>query len=196
MAPSEEYILNNFLTSPSPLPRIISLERFAELFPRKLRSHPQIRTLYRELQHIRAQDIALVKENIEREVKTGEKQKEELRQASANKGVSSLSARDKMEIDMDIQLFGQPSAKQQEGVFTLETVLPEMQRAIAAMEEEIETTRQEYSTILSEVTTIVGELSDLRYGKFSTFPGSNDTVADEVLKGLSNLEDICNSSIK
>ncbi|WEW60835.1 hypothetical protein PRK78_006323 [Emydomyces testavorans] len=193
MPPSEESILANFLLSPSPLPSIISLEKFAELFPKKLRSHSQIRTLYRELQHIRAQDIALVKENIEKEIKAGERQKEELRKASANRGVSTLDARDRMELGMDIQLFGLPSVPAPEDVHTLETLIPEMERAIVAMEKEIEMTEKESSAILSQLTATVGELSDLRYGKFNTVPGADNTVADEVVRGLNNLEDACNS---
>ncbi|EAS36115.3 centromere-localized protein 2 [Coccidioides immitis RS] len=196
MAPSEESILSNFLISPSPLPRIISLEKFTELFPKKLRSHPQIRTLYRELQHVRAQDIALVKENIEREVKNGEKQKEELRQSYAQRGVSNLDARDKMEIDMDIQLFGQPSTTAPEDAHTLDTILPEMQRAISAVEKEIEATEKECSSILAGITTTVEELSDLRYGKLNNLPGADITIAEDVVKGLNSLEDICNSSMK
>lgn len=196
MTPSEESILANFLLSPAPLPSVISLEKFADLFPKKLRSHPQVRTLYRELQHIRAQDIALVKENIEREIKNGEKQKEELRQAGANNAVSTLDAKDQMEIDMDIQLFGQPLAKSPEDSHTLQTLIPEMQRAITALEREIEADEKESSATFAQLTTIVGGLSDLRYGKFNTVPGADNTVAEEVVRGLNHLEDVCKSRSK
>src|SRR5438034_7982202 len=109
MPPSEESILTNFLLSPSPLRTLIPLEKFTELFPKRLRSHAQIKVLYWELQHLRAQDIDLVRENIAREVKRGERQKEELRTARAATGVAGMDHKDQLEMDMDIQLFGQPS---------------------------------------------------------------------------------------
>ncbi|KAI1909504.1 hypothetical protein LOZ53_002668 [Ophidiomyces ophidiicola] len=196
MAPSEDSILTNFLVTPSPLPAIISLEEFIELFPKKLRSHPQIKTLYRELQHVRAQDIALVKENIEREIKNGEQQKEELRHAFSSKGVQSLDPQDKMEINMDVQLFGESSAGMPEDTHTLESLTAEMQKATAAMEKEIANTQQECSDIMVELNSVISDLSDLRYGKFNALPGANSTIAEDVVAGLKNLDDACNTQGK
>lgn len=196
MTPSEESILTNFLLSPATLPSVISLEKFAELFPKKLRSHLQIRTLYRELQHIRAQDVAIVKENIARETRNGEKQKEELRQASANKGVSNFDDKDQMEIDMDVHLFGQPLIKSPEDSHIFDTLIPEMQCAVIALKQEIEANEKDISATYAQLTTTVGELSDLRYGKLNTTPGTDTTVAEDVVNGLNHLEDVCNSRLK
>ncbi|GAB1192300.1 hypothetical protein APSETT444_001489 [Aspergillus pseudonomiae] len=87
MAPSEASILSNFLLSPASLPTIISLQQFTELFPKRLRSHPHIRALYRELQQLREQDMDLVNGNIDQELRQGESQKAELRKSILNTGV-------------------------------------------------------------------------------------------------------------
>lgn len=194
MAPSEESILANFLLSPSSFPTAISLEKFTKLFPRRLQSHPHIRTLYRDLQQLRAEDIDLVQENIYREVKKGEKQKEELRNAQTATGITGMSDSDKMEIDMDVKLFGQPSGQtaRPEDLHTLESLLPEIERACLTMEKSIESMDKEASNIRAQLTSTVEGLSDLRYGKFDTTANVDNSVADEVIKGLKNLEDSCN----
>lgn len=187
MPPSEESILINFLLLPSPLPTVISLEKFSELFPSKLRSHPQIRTLYRELQHLRAQDVDLVRQNIDDEIRRGERQKEDLRNAIVKTGVSGLTRDDRMETNLDIQLFGQPSNSGAEDMHSLDTLLPDMERACEAMEGEIEATNAECGEILKQLSATVNELSDLRYGKL----GKPKDFAEEVVTGLRKLEDSC-----
>ncbi|OAX83251.1 hypothetical protein ACJ72_02396 [Emergomyces africanus] len=195
MAPSEVSILTNFLLSPSSLPTLISLEKFTELFPRRLRSHPQIRVLYRELQHIRSQDLDLVRENIDKEIRRGERQREELRSAKRATGVSGMDKNDKLEMDMDIQLFGQPdSAISPENIHTLASLLPEMENACSSMEKEIEAADVEAERIFEELTSIVGELSDLRYGKFNKPAGVATNAVDDTITGLKELENACSPS--
>ena len=75
MAPTEATILSTFLLPPAPLPSIISLKAFTELFPRSQQSSPQIRTLYRDLQHQRAQLVDAVSRNVTTEVKRGAAQR-------------------------------------------------------------------------------------------------------------------------
>ncbi|PGH27272.1 hypothetical protein AJ80_00982 [Polytolypa hystricis UAMH7299] len=191
MAPSEESILINFLLSPSPLPTVITLEKFTELFPKRLRAHPQIRVLYRELQHLRTQDIDLVQENINKELRRGERQKQELRNAKAATGVSGMNRHDAMEIDMDIHLFGQAPNPSSNDCHSLETLLPEMERACSHMEKEIEVTEAEAASIMTELNAVVGELSDLRYGKLNKPPGVADDIVNETVKGLKKLEAAC-----
>lgn len=193
MAPSEETILSNFLLAPSPLHMVISLKRFTELFPRRLQSHPQVKVLYRELQQLRAQDIDLVKENVDREIRKGETQKEELRAARAATGVSGMRDSDQREMDIDVQLFGQTSNGATDNRHTLASFLPEMEAACASLEKEIESTETEGASILEELKATVGELSDLRYGKFNKL--SEGEVADEAVAGLRELEDACNRTI-
>ncbi|KAM5441975.1 hypothetical protein MferCBS31731_002804 [Microsporum ferrugineum] len=194
MAPSEESILTNFLLSPSPLPTVISLEQFTKMFPKRLQSHPQIRTLYRDLQYLRAQDIDLVQENIQAEIKNGEKQKEELKNAQLNSGVASMSRGEKTEADMDVQLFGHKDhlVTRPEDRHTLSTLLIDMERACAAMESSIKSIDTETSELDSQIKATVGELSDLRYGKLNA-PGGGNTLRDDVIMGLKNLEENCNS---
>ncbi|EFR03891.1 hypothetical protein MGYG_06889 [Nannizzia gypsea CBS 118893] len=196
MAPSEESILTNFLLSLSPLPTVISLEQFTKLFPRRLQSHPQIRTLYRDLQYLRAQDIDLVQENIRKEIKNGEKQKEELKNAQLNSGVTNMTHGDKTEADMDIQLFGHNDGlvTRPEDRHTLNTLLIDMERACSAIESNIQSLDTETSDLASQIATTVGELSDLRYGKLNAIAAGN-TLRDDVILGLKNLEDKCSKAM-
>ena len=75
MAPTEATILSTFLLTPAPLPSIITLKAFTELFPRAQQSSPQIRTLYIDLQHQRAQLTDAVARNIAAEIKRGNAQR-------------------------------------------------------------------------------------------------------------------------
>lgn len=71
MAPTEATILSTFLLPPAPLPSIITLKAFTELFPRSQQSSPQIKALYRDLQHQRGKLTDTIARNIAAEVKRG-----------------------------------------------------------------------------------------------------------------------------
>jgi centromere-localized protein 2 len=75
MAPTEATILTTFLLPPAPLPSIISLKAFTELFPKSQQSSPQVKALYRDLQHQRARLIDDVERNIAAEIKRGNAQR-------------------------------------------------------------------------------------------------------------------------
>jgi centromere-localized protein 2 len=75
MAPTEATILSTFLLPPAPLPTIISLKAFTELFPRSQQSSPQIKALYRDLQHQRIKLTDAVTRNIAAEIKRGNEQR-------------------------------------------------------------------------------------------------------------------------
>lgn len=75
MAPTESTILSTFLLPPAPLPAIITLKAFAELFPRSQQSSPQVKALYRDLQQQRARLTDAVTRNIDGEVKRGNAQR-------------------------------------------------------------------------------------------------------------------------
>lgn len=192
MAPSEAYILSSFLLSPGPLPTVISLQQFTELFPKRLRSHPHIKTLYRELQEIRDQDLNVVNGNIDQETKDGEKQKEELRKAIMKSGIVDMDDHDRREMDLDVQLFGQKTdiAFSSEEYHSMSSLLSEMELACTNIEHYISRIDQDAAAIMSELTTTVGDLSDLRYGKMQG-PGSAGDVVDQAIQGLANLEDAC-----
>lgn len=71
MAPTEATILSTFLLPPAPLPSIITLKAFTELFPRSQQSSPQVKALYRDLQQQRTRLTDSVARNIAGEVKRG-----------------------------------------------------------------------------------------------------------------------------
>ncbi|KAJ5375078.1 Kinetochore subunit NKP2 [Penicillium concentricum] len=193
MAPSEESILSNFLLSPAPLPTVMSLQKFTELFPKRLRSHPHIRTLYRELQQVREQDMDRVNESIDNEIKQGEQQRAELRKAILATGVEASNSEEQREMDMDLHMFGQPPTAPGD-YHSVASLLAEMEMASANIEHEIAGIDQEAAKILAQLNTTVGDMSDLRYGKLQGPAGTAEDVAGEAIKGLQNLEDICYKS--
>lgn len=191
MAPSEESILGNFLLSPASLPTIISLQKFTELFPKRLQSHPQIKVLYRELQELRSQDMDAITEHILDEVKAGEQQKAELLEAVKASGVNGLGDDDHREMDLDLGLFGPTSSTQAVGQHSFSSLLSEMESSCAALEREVAAAEEEARTTLTTVKQIVSDLSDLRYGKLNK-PGINpDEYAREIIRGLQGLQDAC-----
>ncbi|KAK1139321.1 hypothetical protein N8T08_001092 [Aspergillus melleus] len=192
MAPSEASILSNFLLTPASLPTVMSLQKFTELFPKRLRSHPHIRVLYRELQQLREQDMDLVNENIDKEIDQGEIQKADLRKAMMEAGVDGLSADDQREMGLDIQLFGQTSTAAPREYHSMPSLLSAMEAACSSIEQDIESVDKDASNLFSELNSTVGELSDLRYGKMQGPAGTTgEEVVNEAIKGLRNLEDAC-----
>ncbi|KAL4764063.1 Cnl2/NKP2 family protein [Aspergillus foveolatus] len=191
MAPSETSILSNFLLSAASLPQIMSLKQFTGLFPKRLQSHPHIRVLYRELQQLREQDMNIVNENIDKEVRQGDGQKAELRKSIVKTGVDGSGANDQREMDMDIQLFGPTSASSDEQ-HSVSSLLSAMEAACSGIEREIAGVDGEAATLLSGLNSTVGDLSDLRYGKMHGSVGATDAeVVSEAIRGLDNLEDAC-----
>ncbi|CEL05343.1 hypothetical protein ASPCAL06461 [Aspergillus calidoustus] len=191
MAPSEPSILANFLLAAASLPTIISLKQFTELFPKRLRTHPHIRVLYRELQQLREQDMDIVNENIDREVRQGESQKAELRKSVAKTGIDGAGPNDRREMDMDVQLFS-PTSASSDQVHSVSSLLSAMETACDSVEHEIAAVDEEAAALLSELNSTVGDLSDLRYGKMHGSVGAtDDEVVSEAIRGLVNLENAC-----
>jgi centromere-localized protein 2 len=190
MAPSEESILSNFLLSPAPLPTVMSLQKFTELFPKRLRNHPHIRTLYRELQQVREHDMDRVNENIDQELKQGERQIAELRKAALAAGVEAANEDEQREMDVDLHMFGQKHTNP-EDYHSVASLLAEMDAACVTVEREISDVDREAEGLLKELGTIVGDMSDLRYGKLQGPAGTANSVAEEAIKGLQYLEDSC-----
>jgi centromere-localized protein 2 len=194
MAPTEESILSNFLLSPAPLPTVMSLQKFTELFPKRLRNHPHIRTLYRELQQVREQDMDRVNENIDNEIKQGDKQRAEMHKATLASGVEASNGDEQREVDMDLHLFGQAQTAAPEDYHSVDSLLAAMEAATTNIEHEISAIDQEAAAILTQLSTTVGDMSDLRYGKLQGPAGTADDMASEAIKGLQNLEDSCYKS--
>jgi len=86
MAPTEAKIYSNFLLPPASLPSSNSLKDFTALFPRKDQSSPQIRILYRDLQHLRARLTDAVANEIDVEVKKGNRQRRAVLKSRRNDG--------------------------------------------------------------------------------------------------------------
>lgn len=183
--------MSNFLLSPASLPSAMTLEQFTELFPRRLRSNPQIRSLYRELQQLREQDMNHVNENIDQEARQGEQQKAELREALSQAGVDGKSQDDQREIDLDTQMYGDSSSASADDFHSVASLLTAMESACDTIEQEIDHVDKSASSLLADLNATVGDLSDLRYGKMQGPGGDANEVVDEAIKGLKNLEDEC-----
>ncbi|KAJ5138791.1 Kinetochore subunit NKP2 [Penicillium bovifimosum] len=194
MAPTEESILSNFLLSPAPLPTVMSLQKFTELFPKRLRGHPHIRAIYRELQQVREQDMDRVNESIDNEIKQGKKQRAELRKAILASGVETSNFEEQREVDMDLHMFGQPPSSVPGDYHSVTSLLAAMETASVNLENEISEIDQEAAGILAQLDRTVGDMSDLRYGKLQGPAGTAEDMASEAIKGLQNLEDACYKS--
>jgi len=183
MAPTETTILSTFLLPPAPLPAIISLKAFTELFPRAQQSSPQVRLLYRDLQHQRAQVTDAVAYNIAAEVKRGNAQ----RRAVVKARRTAEREEQDDEVDIESALFGLTSNLPVSKPHTLTSILPELESTVTDIKEEIQRLEEEADTLLEEIRGTVGGLSDLRYGRLA-----NRQLQDQVLEGLSRLESACN----
>ncbi|KAL2071477.1 hypothetical protein VTL71DRAFT_12712 [Oculimacula yallundae] len=182
MAPTEATILSTFLLSPAPLPTIISLKAFTELFPRSQQSSPQIKALYRDLQHQRARLTDTVTRNIGAEVKRGNGQRRAV--IRARREAEKEDQDD--EVDIERALFGPTSNLPLSKPHTLQSILPELASAIEEVEDEIRRLDEEAESLLAEMQSTVGGLSDLRYGRLA-----NSQLREQVLDGLQRLESSC-----
>ncbi len=99
MPPTESTILSSYLLNPGRFPAVITLDEFTALFPRAHQSSPQIRALYRDLQHQRNALLDVVSENIRDEVA----QARGLRRAvaRARKESENLDLEDETRIERD-----------------------------------------------------------------------------------------------
>ncbi|KAF2096730.1 hypothetical protein NA57DRAFT_78326 [Rhizodiscina lignyota] len=188
MAPTESTILSNFLLPPAPLPAIISLRKFTELFPASQRCDPQIAILYRELQHQRAMDTDDVKRNITAEVKRGEVQRREVVRARRRADNVELEGLNRTELQMELELSGPNADGAARREHTLKTILPEMDQACADMEEEIACLEEEAAELTAGIKNTIGDLSDLRYGRFNRTSGLDGDLGKEVLSSFRALE--------
>ncbi|KAK7457449.1 hypothetical protein CaCOL14_001530 [Colletotrichum acutatum] len=180
MAPTEAAILHNYLTVPAQLPSAITLEEFAELFPKPHRANPQIRSLYRDLQHQRRALVDTVTENIENEEKNGRVIKREI--ARAQKRAKAEDADQELEIER--ALFGVAGA--QDPNHTINSIVPEMDTAIADLEAEIQELEAQEAKLMESVKQTVGSMSDLRYGRLA-----NPKLGEDVIQGLKSVQDAC-----
>ncbi|KAH8796541.1 Cnl2/NKP2 family protein-domain-containing protein [Hyaloscypha finlandica] len=182
MPPTEATLLSAFLLPPAPLPAIITLKSFTQLFPKSQQSSPQVKALYRDLQNQRARITDAVAKNIIAEVKRGNAQRRAV--------VRARREAEKEEQDDDVAvetaLFGQSANLPISIPHTLTSILPELESAVEDVEDEIRRLDEEAGTLLEEMRNTVGGLSDLRYGRLA-----NGQLREQVLEGLERLEKSC-----
>ncbi|GME49118.1 cnl2 nkp2 family protein [Neofusicoccum parvum] len=201
MAPSESSILSDFLLPPAPLPTILSLRQFTELFPRAHQSNPAIPKLYRELQHQRAIDTDDVKRNIAAECKRGERQAREVARArrrdeAADSAVAGLTRREEIDVRMEEDLHGRAGASAENGTIgakkrAVDTVVDNMELAEQDIEQEIAEIEREAEGVLADLKNVVGDLSDLRYGRFNKSAAGGEELGQETLDSLRQLQAVC-----
>ncbi|ROT42445.1 hypothetical protein SODALDRAFT_287705, partial [Sodiomyces alkalinus F11] len=182
MAPTESTILSNYLTIAAKLPAIITLEQFTAFFPRSQQSNPQIRSLYRHLQHQRNATVDAVTENIAAEEKHGKA----LRRETARSRREAAEHEADPELQIENALFGDDSGHSSR--HTLQSVLSVMESAVADLEAEIRQLEAEEAALIHSVQRAVGGLSDLRYGRLS-----NAHLPEEVIQGLKGLQEQCHA---
>jgi centromere-localized protein 2 len=110
MAPSESDLLRNYLLIPAPLPDIMSVQQFANLFPKNLRASPQVRRLYRELQDQRRATIDAVAANIEREQERSRSIRREVKRAKKEAKNEDEDVEVDIEHAVSAKLYLQPCA--------------------------------------------------------------------------------------
>ncbi|KAF8420067.1 Cnl2/NKP2 family protein-domain-containing protein [Tirmania nivea] len=182
---TEYSLLTSYLLSRAPLPEFLPLPVFTNLFPLPLRSNPQIRLLYRQLQLSRTQTISRVKKNIDLEICQSKRQLQRLRQSnSASKSNTQGLTGDAM---VGVELFGTSIS---EPVMPLAELLVQMEDAVVELAEEERRLEEECNKMMKEMQEWVGGLSDLIYGKFST-PG----IEGKVIEQLENLEETCEGTL-
>ncbi|KAK0706373.1 Cnl2/NKP2 family protein-domain-containing protein [Lasiosphaeria miniovina] len=181
MAPSELKILSNYLLVPAQLPAVISLQEFTSLFPRSLQSSPHIRSLYRDVQSQRNALVDSVAAEIESEVKKGKVQR---RTVIKERRLAQLDEQDD-EIEIERMLFGAAS-NTQSSRHSINSILPELEGAIAEVENELQRLGEEEASLVASVRQTVGGMSDLRYGRLA-----NSHLREQVLEGLADLKATC-----
>lgn len=209
MAPhtTETSILQSYLLPPASLPNILSFSQFQLLFPASNRSHPHIKTLYRDLQFLRSVDTDVVRENIDSETrKSSGLRRDILRglQAERKSGPSPGRKRKReghkkgtvpdAEVMIDVQLFGPLGmVPEHDRYHDADTLLAEMEAACEALEIEGDVSQQEADVTLATMQETVGSLSDLRYGKFAKIAGSERAggLENSVVQSLKALEHAC-----
>jgi centromere-localized protein 2 len=199
MAPqlTEDSILTSYLLAPASLPTIVPYPLFQTYFPPAVRSSPEVKALYRDLQFLRTVDMDVVKENIGAECKKGDRMKVEMLRSLDSEGRKKGDSEDMQTIGMDTALFGiSGSVPGSRGRHSVESLLREMEDACDQLDRESAATETEIQRLLGHLREIVGGLSDLRYGKFAKAPGTEEgDMEREVVGALRVLENACDQAV-
>ena len=117
MAPTEAALLSGFHLPPAPLPAIINLKAFTQLFPRSQQSSPQVKALYRDLQNQRARVTDAVGNNIVAEVKRGNAQKRAVVRARRE------AEKEEQDDEVDVETAVSPPLSNAKGKVLIETAI-------------------------------------------------------------------------
>lgn len=90
-----------------------------------------------------------------------------------------------------LQLFGPSGNAPLPKQHTLETLKPEIARAVEDLEQENAASEAEAERMLNEIRTRISDLSDLKYGHFSKGNSDGQGLAEEVVENLRQLEELC-----
>lgn len=209
MAPhtTETSILQSYLLPPASLANILSFSQFQLLFPAPNRSHPHLKTLYRDIQFLRSVDADVVRENVDLEIRRSYAQRRDIlrglqaeRRTESNQGRKRKREGDaagtqlNAEAAIDVQLLGPIGMlPKHDHYHDTRSLLVEMQVACEALEREGEIFQQEADSTLATMQETVGSLSDLRYGKFAKVAGSEaeGELEKSVVRSLKALEEAC-----
>lgn len=182
MAPTEATILRTYLLLPSRLPGIVSLQEFALLFPKSQQASPHIRSLYRDLQQQRNAIADTVSTNIDTEVKRAKSLRRTIVRIRKE---GELEDQDD-EIEIERTLFGSTSTTIPPKRHSLQSIIPDLDSAVADMESELQKLEEEESALLDTIKQAAGNMSDLRYGRLS-----NPSLTGEVIDGLRGIQETC-----
>lgn len=189
----EREILAEYLLNPASLRTIMPLAEFRELFPPSHQEHPEIAQLYADLQFVRGVDTDLVAQNIDAEVRDGERQRRALwkglhqkSQSQKPNGVNSEADRERL---ADDTLHGSTGyVSNRKPMHTQQSLLKEMEEVSQYLEIDALVARRDADKVLARLQETVGGLSDLRYGTFGRPGSGSGGTEDEVVKSLKQLE--------
>ncbi|KAH7122210.1 Cnl2/NKP2 family protein-domain-containing protein [Dendryphion nanum] len=195
MSSPEAAILADFLLAPAALREVLTLQQFADIFPKSLRTNLAIKELYQELQRLRHQDLNAVQKNIAAELsasKSLKRQSARARQGYDHVAVAGLDPVKPLLYSYlyFLQLSGLSGDR---NPHTLRSIEPSIQEACESVTLQNAGLEEELQNVLARVRDTVGELSDLRYGRFLQH-SSGESISDELLVTVRRLQSACSSA--
>jgi len=85
---------------------------------------------------------------------------------------------------------GQPNKEPISAPLSLTALEAAMETACEDLEQDIRVLEEATASTLNDIRGTVDGLSDLRYGKFPTIPGSEETAPDRLIAQLQRLQEV------
>lgn len=190
MSSPEAAILADFLLAPAALREVLTLQQFADIFPKSLRTNLAIKELYQELQRLRHQDLNAVQKNIAAELSASKSLKRQSARARQGYDHVAVAGLDPVVLDMEAELSDLSGDR---NPHTLRSIEPSIQEACESVTLQNAGLEEELQNVLARVRDTVGELSDLRYGRFLQH-SSGESISDELLVTVRRLQSACSSA--